>query len=389
MKTVYVHQPFPYTFHKSLYLAGPTPRDATVDSWRPQALQLLASFGYDGVVFIPESPDGTRSGDYDRQMEWELDAMRRSDILLFWVPAEKDLLPAYTTRVEFGLQVHRGKVVLGTPPGAYKTRYMEKLAKKHRITSHHTLAKTVEATLSKLGEGAKRSGTECLVPLDIWRTQHFQQWYGAQTAAGHALQDIQSVEWVFRVGTDHTFPLFIAMHVAIKVRGEDRIKSNEVVIIRPSLVTVCAYCLGDTRAQDRFILVKEYRTSAMNEQGFVFELPGGSSFQSGVDQIEVAKDELEQETGLRLVRERFYLLGQRQMAATMIANEALLLAACFESAEMDDIASRQGARHGNSAETEQTYLYVFTRQQILESKLVDYVTLGQISLVGSDRHQEG
>ena len=384
MKPVYVYRPFPQTFTKSLYLAGPTPRDAEVPSWRPQALKLLEDFNYDGVVFIPESQDGKRSSDYEQQMDWELKAMRRSDLILFWVPAEKDTMPANTTRVELGLQVHSGKVILGIPKDAYKTRYMEKLAEKYHIVSHETLEDTVKAALTKLGSGAERSGAECLVPLEIWRAPHFQQWYAAQTSAGHVLEDVQNIEWVFRVGSDRAFPLFLAMHVTVKVSGEDRVKSNEVVIIRPSLVTVCAYCPGDTRERDRFILVKEYRTSAMNEQGFVFELPGGCSFQPDVDQIDVAIDELEQETGRRLARERFRLIGRHQLAATMIANEALLLAARLEPSEMDAIAARQGEMHGNSSETEKTYLYVFTRQQLMEGKLVDYATLGQISLVGGD-----
>ena len=384
MKTIYVSQSFPHSFHKSLYLAGPTPRDPTVSSWRPQALRLLESLAYDGVVFVPESQEGQRSGDDDQHMDWKLEAMRRADILLFWVPAEKNTLPAYTTYVEFGLQVHSGKVIFGTPRDADKTRYMAKLAKKYRIASHDTLEETVQAALTKLGVGVERSGEECLVPLDLWRTPHFQHWYTAQTAAGHTLADVHNIEWVFRVGTDHAFPLFIAMHVAMKVHRENRIKANEAVIIRPSIGTVCAYCPGDTRARDRFILVKEYRTSAMNAQGFVFELPGGSSLQPGVDCIDVAMDELEQETGIRLARERFRRVGQRQVAATMIANEALLLAVQLEPAEIDAIATRQGERHGNSAETEQTSLYVFTRQQLMEGKLVDYATLGQISLVGGD-----
>jgi nucleoside 2-deoxyribosyltransferase len=381
MKAIYVDQPFPDTFHKSLYLAGPTPRETTVSSWRPQALHLLESFGYDGVVFLPESQDGTRSGDYDRQVEWELEAMRRSDMILFWVPAERETLPAYTTRVEFGLQVHSGKAILGIPQDAFKTRYMEQLAKKYRLAAHHTLEETVEAALATLGGGAERSGVECLIPLDIWRTAHFRQWYLAQTSAGHTLEDIQNVEWVFRVGADRAFPLFIALHVAIKVRGEDRIKSNEAVIIRPSMVTVCAYCPGDTRADDRFILVKEYRTSVMNAQGFVFEFPGGSSWQPGDDPMSVAMEEFAQETGIRLTRERFQSLERRQIAATMIANEALLVAVRLEPDEMENIVAQQGVIHGNSMETERTAVQVLTRQQIIEGKLVDYATLGQLLLV--------
>ena len=121
MKTIYVSQSFPHSFHKSLYLAGPTPRDPTVSSWRPQALRLLESLAYDGVVFVPESQEGQRSGDDDQHMDWKLEAMRRADILLFWVPAEKNTLPAYTTYVEFGLQVHSGKVIFGTPRNADDT----------------------------------------------------------------------------------------------------------------------------------------------------------------------------------------------------------------------------------------------------------------------------
>jgi nucleoside 2-deoxyribosyltransferase len=381
MKTVYVYEPFPHNFHSSLYLAGPTPRNAEVCSWRPQALQLLESMAYDGVVFIPESQDGQRRGDYDRQMTWELDAMRRSDIILFWVPAERETLPAYTTRVEFGLQVNSGKVILGIPQNAYKARYMEKLAKKYRITAHDTLEETVEAALTTLGRGAERSGPECLIPLDLWRAPHFQHWYATQTSAGHALVDVPNIEWVFRVGADRAFPLFIALHVAIKVRGEERVKSNEAVIIRPSIMTVCAYCPGATRADDRFILVKEYRTSVMNPQGFVFEFPGGSSWQPGDDPIAEAMDEFAQETGIRLARERLRILEQRQIAATMIANEAILLAARLEPAEMDAVAAQQGEMHGISAEAEYTSLYVFTRQQLMEGHLVDYATLGQLSLV--------
>jgi len=79
MKTVYVFQPFPRTFHKSLYLAGPTPRDPTVPSWRPQALHLLESVAYDGVVFVPESQEGQRSDVYEQHMDWELEAMRRAE----------------------------------------------------------------------------------------------------------------------------------------------------------------------------------------------------------------------------------------------------------------------------------------------------------------------
>ncbi|MDJ0701854.1 MAG: nucleoside 2-deoxyribosyltransferase domain-containing protein [Leptolyngbyaceae cyanobacterium MO_188.B28] len=382
MELVYACQPFPQTFCKSLFLAGPTPRDAHVPSWRPQALALLESFGYDGVVFIPEAQDGQRSSDYDEQITWELDAMRRSDFILFWAPAERDTMPANTTRVEFGLQIHSGKVILGIPQGAYKTRYMENLAERHHIALHRTLEETVKTACNKLGPGARRSGAECLIPLEIWRTRHFQEWYASQTKAGHILEDAPNIEWILRVGPHKAFPLLFVIHVAIKVNGENRVKSNEVVIIRPSIVTVGAYCPGETRNQDRFILVKEYRTAVMNQPGFVFELPGGSSFKPDIDHLSLAMEELAKETGIRLPRERFQLIGKRQLAATLVANQSLLLAVALAPSEMDEIAANEGKMYGNRSETEQTYLHVMTRQQIIEGNLVDYVTLGQISLIG-------
>jgi hypothetical protein len=381
MHLVYAFQPFPRTFHRSLYLAGPTPRDPTVPSWRPYAVHLLHALAYDGVVFLPESLDGQRRGDYDQQMAWELEAMRRADVLLFWIPAERDTFPAYTTRVEFGCHVHTGKITLGIPRDAYKTRYIARLAQCHHLRVHQTLPETVTAALAKLGEGAARSGAECLVPLEIWRAPHFQAWYAAQTAAGHALVDVPNIEWVFRVGADCACPLFIALHVAIRVHGEGRVKANEAVILRPPIVTVCAYCPGDTSAEDRFLLVKEYRTSVMNAQGFVFEFPGGSSWQPGAEPIAVAMDELAQETGMCLARERFQLLERRQVAATMVANEALLVAVRLEPAEMEALVARQGAIYGNAGETERTALYVLTRHELMQGRLVDYVTLGQLSLV--------
>lgn len=37
----------------SIFLAGPTPRERGVVSWRPEAINLLQQFGYNGAVFVP------------------------------------------------------------------------------------------------------------------------------------------------------------------------------------------------------------------------------------------------------------------------------------------------------------------------------------------------
>jgi 8-oxo-dGTP pyrophosphatase MutT (NUDIX family) len=176
------------------------------------------------------------------------------------------------------------------------------------------------------------------------------------------------------------------LHVSIAVRGEDRVKSNEAVIIRPSIATVAAWSPGPTRADDRFVLVKEYRTPAMNADGFVYEFPGGSSLKPSAEPIDVGIDELEGETGLRLPRERFRIVARRQLAATVVAHHSLLLAAQLTTAEMDELTRREGLAHGDASETERTYLCVRTRRQIIEAGLVDFVTLGQMSLIGEAGH---
>jgi hypothetical protein len=56
----------------SIFLAGPTPRDKSVPSWRPDALECLKRLGFDGIVYIPECSNGQAKINYDAQAEWEL-----------------------------------------------------------------------------------------------------------------------------------------------------------------------------------------------------------------------------------------------------------------------------------------------------------------------------
>lgn len=40
--------------HKSIFLAGPTPRGEKNVSWRTRACKYLKDNGFDGVVYVPE-----------------------------------------------------------------------------------------------------------------------------------------------------------------------------------------------------------------------------------------------------------------------------------------------------------------------------------------------
>ena len=62
MNIAYARTPLP----KSIFLAGPTPRDAETKSWRPETIKLLT--GFDGTIFVPE--DLTKVSFIQEAKEW-------------------------------------------------------------------------------------------------------------------------------------------------------------------------------------------------------------------------------------------------------------------------------------------------------------------------------
>lgn len=112
----------------SIFLAGPTPRDKDVKSWRPEAVAILERLGFNGVVAIPEAENGVFKGDYDGQVEWEHEALEMASVIVFWVPRDLKTMPAMITNVEFGRYVSpycTKSVVYGRPPEAPKNRYLD------------------------------------------------------------------------------------------------------------------------------------------------------------------------------------------------------------------------------------------------------------------------
>lgn len=114
----------------SIFLAGPTPRALNVKSWRPIAVQILENLGYQGQVIIPEHSTSKAGFDYDTQVEWENTGTEGCSKLIVWIPRDLDVLPGYTTNVEFGRYVRSGKMLYGRPPGAPKTAYLDWLYRK-------------------------------------------------------------------------------------------------------------------------------------------------------------------------------------------------------------------------------------------------------------------
>ena len=131
----------------------------------------------------------------------------------------------------------------------------------------------------------------------------------------------------------------------------------------------------------KVVLIKEFRSPARTEDGFLHDLPGGSSFRAAPEEaLEVAADELESETGLKFQPSRFRYVTARQMAGTFGTHKAHLFAVeltADEIARAEEL-EQHGASFGVAAETEKTYVEVRTIRRILSDKQLDHATVGMV-----------
>ncbi len=382
MQVVYTGQAAPESFTRSIFLAGPSPREGGLASWRTEALEILERLGYDGVVFNPEFAGGKEAAyGYDNQVEWEWDSLHASDVVVFWVPREMDKFPAFTTNVEFGFYVPQADTVYGRPDGAPKTRYLDWLYEKTTNgVALNSLEETLKGALSKTEKGALRTGGERKIPLEIWNTKQFQSWYTAHINVGNRIDDAKVL---FRFGSNGRIFLYV-LWAKVWVAAEERHKENEFVISRGDISTVCAYHQGIfTRLEDtKIILVREFRTTISTADCFVRELPGGSSLKPDDDPLVVASQELEEETGISIAPERFHVVGERQLCSTSLTHKSFLFAVRITDEElaMAEKLHADKTMHGNIEDSEQTYVEVYTFKELLETN-IDWSMLGMISQV--------
>lgn len=113
------------TNQKSIFLAGPTPRNLTLSQWRIDACKYLEEKGFDGIIYTPEYKSAKNMEGVLEQEMWERKALSNASVILFWVPRELPDMPAFTTNVEFGYWIHSGKVVYGRPDSSVKNDYLD------------------------------------------------------------------------------------------------------------------------------------------------------------------------------------------------------------------------------------------------------------------------
>lgn len=389
MDVVYTGEEMPTKITKSIFLAGPTPRIDEVPSWRPDALRLLEDMGFTGTVFVPEDRGGGVHLDYDHQVDWEDKYLNVADCIVFWVPRDISpdstgfpKMPAFTTNIEWGTWADSGKVVLGAPEDAEKMMYLKHYADEFKVPFTETLTETLKNAMDRVGEGAERSGGERYVPLFVWKLDSFQDWYQAQKDAGNTLEDAKLL-FSFRPNFKDWVYLWI-LQVNIYVSSEDRFKTTDFVMARPDISSVVMYHIPQT-AFDRdplpveyqVILIKEYRPTASTPDGFVHELPSGSSSKAK-DNKDTAAEEVHEETGFYLKPNRLVEHEARQLAPTFSAHKSHLYSVELTDEEVEWFKSQKDIPHGVEKVSERTFVEVKTIGEVLEEKLVDWSTLGMI-----------
>ena len=385
MKIVYADEEMPESFTKSLFLAGPTPRRRKEqESWRQDAIKILEDIGFDGIVLIPEPKNVKEDYNYENQVKWEEKYLNVADCIVFWVP--RDLTPdstgyplmgALTTNVEWGAWASSGKVVLGYPDDADKMSYLKYYADKYKVQVGETLTETLEIALELLGDGAERSGGERFVPLFLWKTDSFQSWYESQKEAGNRLDDARLL-YTFRPGFKDIF-LWI-LKVDIWIESEKRHKNNEFVMARTDISSVLLWHKAEPKEESEIILVKEFRPSARTKDGFIHELPGGSSAKDG-NPKETALEEIHEETGFFFKSNRIKFHEARQLAGTLSSHQSFFYSVELDDEELEWFKSQKGIVHGVQEVGERTFIEVLTVEELLKNKQIDWATLGMVFAV--------
>lgn len=380
MNIVFADHNVPKNITKSLFLAGPSPREVGVLDWRHEAIDYLKSINFQGTIFVPipekrfyGSTDAS-NWNYHTQVEWECMCRDISDNIVFWVPRSiEGKMPGFVTNIEFGEDLATGKVVYGRPPEAEKCKYLDKRITDKGFPIFETLESTLNQVVKNLGDGSFRKDGEVYVPLFIWQSEQFQTWYANLLAAGNTLESAR-VHSQITVGNGFLFSYVLA--VKVWIASERRVKDNEFLFSRKDSVSVCMFYkdIDDTK----IVLVKEFRSTVNNKEGIVYELPGGSTFSNEKNMLLVVKDELHEEVGFTLHdQERLVHVDTRQVAATFATHQVHLYKIELTQEEYESIQSKKDQQFGNKDDGEIITLEIVSINDIFD-KLVDFSVIGMV-----------
>jgi len=389
---VRLFEPLPEIFERSFFLYSSSLFVSAIDSFS------FSDFGSNSVVFLPLKPADSDEQSKEAVM-WENSALNMSDMILIWLPVATSATELASCVLHFGRWVSSGRIIYGREHLAEGEEGVEKatghalfeklddLARCEGIKINTSFAECLEGFKAKTKNGALRQGVERNVPLHVWNHVAFKDWYANMKSVGNRL-DGAALKWAFCVGPNKAFTLYWVLHVDIWVASESRNKSNEIVLARSDIKCVFPYYLPEddedfNELDCEVVLIREFRSPGRTVDGFIHELPGGSAFKAK-DPLVEALDELRQETSLVVSdKSRVNNHGARQISGTTSAHQAHLFSIQLTWEEIEKCRQLAAANTplGNAAETEKTYVEVFTLRDLLSSNIVDWSGLGMIHFV--------
>jgi len=132
-----------------------------------------------------------------------------------------------------------------------------------------------------------------------------------------------------------------------------------------------------TLAETEVVLVKEFRSPARTEDGFIRELPGGSSKKDKAPVL-TAVEELHEEAGFTIHPKLLKSQPFRQLYGTLSSVGAYVFSAEISDEELEHFKNLAGQAHGLESDSERTFVEVYPVGELLAKPLTDWATLGAI-----------
>jgi len=134
-----------------VFLAGSIEMGRAGD-WQQEAQDALADL--DVVLLNPRradwNPEWRPEADepeFRRQVEWELEALERADlVLMYFAPGTQSPI----TLLEFGLYAQSGKLLLAAPAGYFRKGNLDITAERYAVPTYETLPALIDAVRARV-----------------------------------------------------------------------------------------------------------------------------------------------------------------------------------------------------------------------------------------------
>ncbi|KLI99906.1 nucleoside 2-deoxyribosyltransferase domain-containing protein [Luteimonas sp. FCS-9] len=149
--TIVSPDPLPDDGRPTVFLAGSIEMGRAGD-WQQQVQDALADL--DVVLLNPRRADWNPAWrpeadepEFRRQVEWELEALERADlVLMYFAPGTQSPI----TLLEFGLYARSGKLLLAAPAGYFRKGNLDITAERYGVPRVETLPALIEAVRTRL-----------------------------------------------------------------------------------------------------------------------------------------------------------------------------------------------------------------------------------------------